>query len=120
MIPLLHPNLFLEQQSRHLTPGEAEQFLQLNGRSFPDSNFFVIGRLESGYPYLKFPISLHRPNFYSIMLVSRGEVVRTDGLNTYTVGEGSIHFHFSGAPPTKFVQSGFAPFAGPHHKGYAG
>jgi AraC-like DNA-binding protein len=93
MIQVLSPNLFLEQQSRHLTPSEAEQFLRLNGRSFPDSNFFVIGRLESGYQYLKFPIPLHRPNFYSIMLVSRGEVVRTDGLNSYTVGEGSIYFH---------------------------
>lgn len=93
MIEVMNPNLFLKQQCRHLSAAEAEAFLRLNSQDLPETHFFAINRLEIGYQYLRFPIPLHRPNFYSIMLVSSGEVVRTDGLNNYTVGEGSIYFH---------------------------
>ncbi|MBD2769791.1 helix-turn-helix transcriptional regulator [Hymenobacter sp. BT664] len=96
-IRVLDPNAFMQAQQTQLPSAEAEALAQVHGGGpFPRANFCFISRLEADRPYLRFPIAPHRPSFYSIMAVSRGDVVRTDGLNTYKLGAGSIFCHPAG------------------------
>jgi|GEM_PF-241513 len=97
-IRVLDPNTFIQERGKELSPTEALAFSQLHGgEQFPRTNFFSLSRLENGFPYMRFPIPAHRPSFYSIMVVSQGEVVRTDGLNTYTLKAGSLYCHPAGS-----------------------
>lgn len=85
-IPVLDPNLFVEQ----FISGEAhEQARQLNptvGRDFPATRFFTLMRIEDFARHITFPIPTARSFHYDFMLLTAGSIQRTYGLESYTIG----------------------------------
>lgn len=62
-------------------------------RQFPrQHHLFHIGRLEETVSKISFPLPPHRKPVYDLILITRGESVRSKGLNEYRFSENEIFF----------------------------
>ena len=85
-IPVLDPNSFVEQFVTEEGHEQARQLNPLLGGNVPLTRFFTLMRIEEFARHITFPIPTGRSFHYDFMLLTRGSIQRTYGLESYTIG----------------------------------
>ncbi len=81
-VPLLSPDELIERFSR--IDGALRQLFVGGSRRFS------LGRIESGSQLIKFPIPPHRKTFHDFFYLTHGTLVRSKGVDKYTVSAGEF------------------------------
>ncbi|WP_158552473.1 hypothetical protein [Spirosoma telluris] len=95
-IPILDPGTFVDQFVATEAREHARHLHASADSHFPASRFFTLMRIEDFACQITFPIPISRSFHYDFMLLTRGAIQRTYGLESYTIGPGMFSAYRAG------------------------
>ena len=85
-IPIIDPDSFVDQFVAREAREQARNLHSSSNSRFAANRFFSLMRIEDFSQQIAFPIPISRSFHYDFMLLTRGSIQRTYGLESYTIG----------------------------------
>ncbi|QHW00398.1 helix-turn-helix domain-containing protein [Spirosoma endbachense] len=95
-IPIIDPDTFVDQFVDEDARQQARHPHSWSDSHFPANRFFTLMRIEDFARRIAFPIPTNRSFHYDFMLLTRGSIQRTYGLESYTIGPGMFSVYRAG------------------------
>ena len=96
-IPVIGPSRFVEEFIAPSASVLLDEFHRTIGGELPSGNFFAIMRIDDYVQHIQFPITVSRNFHYDFFLLTNGQLVLTDGLQSYAATASSLIFRAAGS-----------------------